>query len=64
LGNFYSNIRFPYNCGEVLKSWDLLNETGNVRGFKHQRVATSRASPVDRCSKPWIFVEKLIESMY
>ena len=50
-------------CGEVssklldnkvLKSCDLLNETREVGGSKHQQGATSRASPVGRCPTSWI----------
>jgi hypothetical protein len=46
---------------EVLKSCDLLNKTGDVRGSKQQQGATSRASLVGRCPTSWIFVEWLIE---
>jgi len=34
---------------KLLKSYDFLNETGEVRGFKQQQGATSQASPAGRC---------------
>jgi hypothetical protein len=48
---------------EVLKSCDLLNETGEVGGSKQQQGAISWASPVGRCPTSWIFVKRLIQKL-